>query len=68
MVNLTTTTPCISGIEVTFASFATVGKLEVQGTQVEVGQVPAASVGTLNGSVVAFTLTIESGHICVNVV
>ena len=67
-VQLTTTTPCASGLAVASASFKEVGDLEVSGDTVEVKNISNGKIGTLTGTVVSFTLTVESGDICVNVI
>lgn len=66
VVGLKTVTPCASGLAVASASFETVGKLEVSGNSVEVSHVPLSAVGKLTGTVVSFTLSVESGDVCIN--
>ncbi len=66
IVELKTTTPCASGLAVASASFETVGKLEVSGNSVDVSDVPVSAVGELTGTVVSFTLSVESGDVCIN--
>ena len=62
----TASSNCASGIQVTYASFDTVGKLEIHNKHVEVTQIPASAVGKLSNTVVSFTLSIENGAVCVN--
>ncbi len=60
----------VASIEVTSASFSAPGKLEVDGKQVQVEDVPKASVGDLSGTIVSFNIVIVtvdgSTHICLD--
>ena len=63
---LTTITPCASGVAVASASFKEVGDLEVTGTTVEVKNISKGKIGTLTGEVRSFLLSVDAGgDICV---
>ena len=63
-----TVTPCASGLAVASASFEEVGDLEVDGNEIEVEKISKSKIGKLTGTVVSFTLTLEGGDICINVI
>jgi hypothetical protein len=62
----TASNSCASKIEVTSASYNTVGKLEIEKNNIEVTGIPASAVGKLSNTVVSFTLSVENGAVCVN--
>ena len=63
-----TVTPCPSGLAIASASFEEVGDLEVDGNEIEVENISKKKIGKLTGTIVSFTLTLEGGDICINVI
>lgn len=66
VVDLTTTTSCISGLAVASASFDEPGHTSVTRNNVVVNQVSPDDVGNFSGVFASFELTVESGEVCVN--
>jgi len=56
------------GLAVDSASFEEVGDLEVDDEEIEVEDISRSKIGKLTGAVISFTLSIENGDICINVI